>query len=131
MKYIKEKEVLKNSNYKSILNLISEDLTNKILDTYPTVPLDYLLFLNQIGAGNIKGSTFYLYSNLTDFKDLGLDDIYDLPPNIMLFGDNFSGDFSGFDLLKQDEVVEFWHDSEELFYTGKTFYEYIHDLIIV
>lgn len=129
MKYSKEKEVLENSNYKSRLNIISEDLTNKILDTYPTIPLDYLLFLNEIGAGNIKGSTFNLYSNLTDFKDLGLDDIYDLPPNIMLFGDNFSGDFSGFDLLKQDEVIEFWHDDGDIFRTGKTFYEYIKSII--
>jgi hypothetical protein len=49
-----------------------------------------------------------------------------LPSGVKLFGDNFAGDFAGFDLSSpKDEVVEFWCDSNKVFATGKTFREYI------
>lgn len=129
MKYTEEKKKLESINLQNRLEVIFENDTNKILDAYPTVPRDYLLFLNEIGAGSIMDSTFNLYPNLINFHDLGLEDIYDLPSRIMLFGDNFSGDFSGFDLSKQDMVIEFWHDDNNIFYTEKTFDEYIKSII--
>lgn len=129
MKYTEEKKKLENLTFENKLEIISENETNKILDRYPSVPLDYLLFLNEIGAGSIKNSTFNLYSNLINFSDLGLENIYELPSNIMLFGDNFSGDFSGFDLTKKDSVIEFWHDDNYIFYTEKTFDEYIKAIV--
>jgi hypothetical protein len=129
MKYTEEKKKLESLGLENRLQKISKDETKKILNNYPTVPLDYLLFLNEIGAGSIKDSTFNLYSNLINFSDLGLENIYELPSNIMLFGDNFSGDFSGFDLTKKDSVIEFWHDDNHIFYTGKTFDEYIKTII--
>ncbi|MEO8239271.1 MAG: hypothetical protein ABI793_12070 [Flavobacterium sp.] len=65
--------------------------------------------------------------NLFDFNDLGLEDIYYLHENIKLFGDNYSGDFAGFNIDNNDEVIEFWHDSNERHYTGKTFGKYIRE----
>ena len=51
-----------------------------------------------------------------------------LPENVKLFGDNFSGDFAGFDLTtKNNLVVEFWHDDNKVVNTGKTFREYIRE----
>lgn len=57
------------------------------------------------------------------------EDIYFLPENIKIFGDNFSGDFIGFDFDKNGEVVEFLNESEEISWTGKNFKQYIIDLI--
>lgn len=100
------------------------DLKNK----YSNIPDEFLEYLSEIGSGNIMESQFKVMKNLFDFNDLGLEDIYYLPNNIKLFGDNYSGDFAGFDILSnKDEVIEFWHDSNELHYTGKTFRKYIRE----
>ncbi|AJH15023.1 hypothetical protein MPR_1848 [Myroides profundi] len=48
----------------------------------------------------------------------------------MFFADNFSGDFIGFDLTN-NQVTEFWHDSQEVYHTGKSFCEYIKYMILV
>jgi hypothetical protein len=130
-------------NYLSLIeqkeNILAQRLTisskeiDSILKEYHNVPLDFINYLKVIGAGNILNSQFKIYNNLTDFLDLGLDNFDTLPEGIKLFGDNFSGDFSGFDLSKEitDEVIEFWHNSSEIHYTGKTFREYIRGIILM
>ena len=120
-------------------NILSQRLTitpkeiDSILKEYHNVPLDFINYLKVIGAGNILNFQFKIYNNLTDFIDLGLDNLHTLPEGIKLFGDNFSGDFSGFDLSEEitDEVIEFWHNSNEIHYTGKTFKEYIRGIILM
>jgi hypothetical protein len=53
-------------------------------------------------------SQFKVMNVLFDFTELGLEDIYYLPDNIKLFGDNYSDDFAGFDILSnKDEVMSF------------------------
>ncbi|MGV3611418.1 MAG: SMI1/KNR4 family protein [Fluviicola sp.] len=107
--------------------------TDQIKNTNSNIPVDFLDYLLEIGCGSIMHSQFKVYNDLTDFIDLGLNDLYSLPAGVKLFGDNFSGDFSGFDLSKEktDEVVEFWHDSKEVYYTGKTFREYIREKMLM
>ncbi len=134
MYYKEEIEYLKNideANNKR--QLVNQSQLNFISEKYPNIPTSYLNYLSEIGYGSIMNCQFNIYNNLTDFSDLGLDDIYSLPYNIKLFGDNFSGDFAGFDLSKNetDEVVEFWHDSNKVFYTNKTFREYIREKILM
>jgi len=113
--------------------VLTQDEVDDILKEYPTVPADFIDYLQEIGIGNIMSSQFKVYGKLLDFVELGLDDIYELPSNTKLFGDNFSGDFSGFDLSKEntDEVVEFWHDSNEVYYTGKTFREFVREKMLM
>jgi hypothetical protein len=117
----------RDENVRVTLNNIQ---TAKIIKQYPNVPLEYISYLEEIGAGTLM--SFKVYENLTDFEDLGLSELYSLPNEIKLFGDNFSGDFAGFDLSKNnsDEVVEFWHDSNRIYHTGKTFRQYIRTIIL-
>jgi hypothetical protein len=130
MDFDKEKKYLRNIEKFNNRNVLSIDEVKIIEKKYPTIPQNYLNYLQKIGAGSIKDSGFNIYSNLVDFYDLGLNDIYTSPNNIKFFGDNFSGDFVGFDLNNiKDEVIEFWHDDETFFYTGKTFSEYILEKI--
>ncbi|MFB9079922.1 SMI1/KNR4 family protein [Flavobacterium procerum] len=99
---------------------------------YPTLPEEYFDYLLEIGSGTILESQFKVMSNLFDFTDLGLEDVYYLPESIQFFGDNFSGDFAGFDLLQhKNEVVEFWYDSNEIYHTGKTFRQYIREKMLL
>ncbi|MEN9655650.1 MAG: hypothetical protein RL311_558 [Bacteroidota bacterium] len=133
MYFDEEIDYLKNREEINNRELISKIQLDNIFGNYPNIPRDYLNYLSEVGAGNVMNSQFNIYNNLTDFSDLGLDDIYSLPDNVKLFGDNFSGDFAGFDLSKSetDEVVEFWHDSNEVYYTKKTFREYIREKILM
>lgn len=127
MHYNFEKKILKE---KEITNLvvISEKELNENFEDFKNTPLDYIFFLIEVGYGNIN-NILDLKNFLFDFDDLGLEDIYDLPENIKLFGDNFSGDFIGFDFDKNGEVIEFLHESGEIYWTGKNFKEYISEII--
>ncbi|MBF7092633.1 SMI1/KNR4 family protein [Flavobacterium sp. ALJ2] len=133
-----EKEInflLQNENKDFAINEKIRATNQEILELkneYPNIPNDFLEYLLEIGSGNIMESQFKVMNKLFDFNDLGLEDIYDLPDNIKLFGDNFSGDFSGFNIDNNiDEVIEFWHDSNEIYYTGKTFREYIREKMLM
>jgi len=129
--YLRDNEEISNVMNKRVL--VNQNQLLNILEKHPNVPTDYINYLSEVGAGNVMNSQFNIYGNLTDFIDLGLDDVFSLPNNIKLFGDNFSGDFAGFDLLKNEpnEVVEFWHDSNEIYYTKKSFRQYTREIMLM
>lgn len=136
MSFEKELDFLKKnqSQDKLINNKIKSTVLeiNSLKGSYPNLPNDFFDYLLEVGAGNIMGSQFKVMNVLFDFNDLGLEDIYYLPDNIMLFGDNYSGDFAGFNILSdKDKVIEFWHDSNDLYYTGKTFRKYIREKMLM
>jgi hypothetical protein len=49
----------------------------------------------------------------------------------LVFGDNFSGDFSGFLIEEKWKVAEFWHDCEELKVYKQNFQEYIRKQMLM
>ncbi len=136
MAYTEEREFLikfedseKSVNRKTI---ISNETADQIVNRYPNVPKDYIDYLLEIGAGVIREMQFDVKGFLFDFNDLGLDDVFQVDDKIKFFGDNLSGDFAGFDLSKNtDEVIEFWHDSNEVYYTKKTFRQYIREKMLM
>ena len=106
--------------------LIDSEKINKLKTQYPNIPNDFLDYLSEIGAGNIRECQFKIQPYLFDFEDIGLENVYKIQNGIKFFGDNYCGDFAGFDLNENDgKVVEFWHDSAEFYYTNKSFHEYI------
>ncbi len=124
------KEVEDGENETNRKELLSEEQLTKIIEKYPHAPHDYIAYLKEIGSGNIRECRFKVQPFLFTLKDLGLDQYYEIKSNIVFFGDNFSGDFSGFDLdLNDGLIVEFWHESGHLHYTKKTFYNYIRQQI--
>lgn len=81
----------KNENKDNAINDKIKGTSQEILDLknkYPNIPDEFLEYLSEIGSGNIMQSQFKIMNKLFDFKDLVLEDIYDLPENIKLFGDN-------------------------------------------
>lgn len=107
---------------------ISNEQLNTIKSSSTNIPEDFLTYLRIVGAGDLTPSSIKIYPALCDFSDFGLEEVYSVDDGIMFFGDNYSGDFFGFDLTKnEDEVLEFWHDSSSIHNTGKTFREYIRE----
>ncbi|MCR4033133.1 MULTISPECIES: SMI1/KNR4 family protein [Flavobacterium] len=133
--YNLEKEFLKNVETNNVVNkreTLNPEEINNLLSEYPKLPEDYLIYLQEIGSGSFRESQFNITSSLFDLEDLGLEDHYELKANVYFFGDNFSGDFSGFDFDKNDgKVVEFWHESGELYYTNKSFQTYIREQMLM
>ncbi len=94
------------------------------------VPNDYITYLKVVGAGDLVPSGIKIYPALCELSDFGLEEVYSVDDGIMFFGDNYSGDFLGFDLSNSDdEVIEFWHDSETIHRTGKSFREFVSEYI--
>ncbi|MFD2941206.1 SMI1/KNR4 family protein [Flavobacterium notoginsengisoli] len=112
--------------------IATKDQIEKLLTEYPNIPQDFIAYLQEIGWGSFRESQFNITSTLFDLDDLGLSDHYDLKSNVCFFGDNFCGDFSGFDFDRNDgTVVEFWHESGELYYTNKSFQTYIREQMLM
>lgn len=127
-KYSREKEFLNSVEDNNQRELVNEMEANKLIESFPNIPLDYIDYLKEIGAGSFMDSRYMVYSSLMELKDFGIEDNNQKAINIKFFGDNFSGDIAGFDLTKKDGyVIEFWHDSGELNYTKKKFQNYIKE----
>lgn len=128
MSFEKEKEFLSNYLEPVERDRVTQSQVDNIISNFNNVPKDFIDYMLEIGSGDLVKSSVKIYPGLCDFDDLGLGDVYELENEIKFFGDNYSGDFIGFDLSNlKDEVVEFWHDSIELTYTGKSFREYIRE----
>lgn len=113
-----------------------EKLTDKEIEEirkqYPYIPQDYLDYLKEIGYGTLRECQFMVYEGLENIEDLlgyeveGLED-----KKFLAFGDNYSGDFSGFLIEENWKVAEFWHDCEELKVCEQSFQEYIRGQMLM
>lgn len=130
--YTLEIEFLKKVETDNNRTLLTEDQIKNLLSEFPKIPQDYLIYLQEIGSGSFRKSQFNVTASLFDLEELGLVDHYELKSNVWFFGDNFCGDFSGFDFDQNDgKVVEFWHESGELYYTNKSFQTYIREQMLI
>lgn len=129
--YASEIEFLKKVEINSNRTIFTADQTKNLLLEFPNLPQDYIIYLQEIGSGSFRESQFNVTAPF-NLEDLGLEYQYELKSNVWFFGDNFSGDFSGFDLDQNDgKVVEFWHDSGELYYTNQSFHNYIREQMML
>jgi len=134
--YTLEKNFLKKVEHNDDKSNNREILTNEqreqLLEKHPKIPTDYIIYLEEIGSGSFRQCQFQVNPYLFDLTDLGLQEHYELKSNVYFFGDNYCGDFSGFDFDNEDgKVVEFWHESGELYYTDKSFKEYIREMMLI
>lgn len=127
MRYIKQLHHFTSNSPNKVNRMpISNTQLDAIRLNSTNIPEDYITYLKVVGAGDLVPSKIKIYPTLCDFSDFGLEEIYLVDDGIMFFGDNYSGDFFGFDLSNSDdEVIEFWHDSETVHRTGKSFREFV------
>ncbi len=136
MKYKREIEFLEKveeqNNPQNERTKLNTDELSKLKQIHPNLPVEYLDYLKEIGSGNFRECQFKVHGHLFDLEDLGLEEHYDLENGIKFFGDNFSGDFSGFDFSKNNGlIVEFWHEDGTIYETEKTFKEYIREQMLM
>lgn len=104
----------------------------KIRKQYQDIPQDYLEYLREIGYGTLRECQFMVYEGLETIEDILGYEVEGLEnKKFLIFGDNYSGDFSGFLIEEEWKVAEFWHDCEELHICGQTFQEYIKEQMLM
>ncbi|GHU38431.1 hypothetical protein FACS1894172_21870 [Spirochaetia bacterium] len=132
MDYKKEIEFLnkveKTDGQNNRIKLTDEEINN-IKNEHKNIPDDYLKYLQNIGFGTFRESQFMIYKNLKTLFDIGIETENDEYNKLIFFGDDFSGDLSGFDL--NGNVVEYWHASDEIYETDKSFKEYIREQMLM
>lgn len=106
----------------------------KLKTKYPEVPEEFLAYLREIGGGAFRECQFAVYGFLgTPDEILGKGVLLrkDASIPVLCFGDNFSGDLSGF-LPEEDwAVVELWHDDGTLWRVKKPFGTYIREQMLM
>jgi hypothetical protein len=98
---------------------------------HPGIPLDYLDYLAQVGAGSFRNCQYTVYGEFFEADEILGPEATRFGREILCFGDNFSGDPAGFMPSKNWAVVELWHDDLTLDFTKKTFHEFIRDRMLM
>jgi|GEM_PF-6531516 len=106
-------------------DIISEQEINQMKADFPEAPSDYFDYLEEIGAGTFRECQFMVYSFLGTLEDFSSEHLFSSSINVYIFGDNFSGDFSAFNVDNNYSVVELWHDIGEMYETNLSFKDYI------
>ncbi|MFW5438931.1 SMI1/KNR4 family protein [Paenibacillus apiarius] len=129
MRYNNILEAIRKNPSKHNLEALSEtELKKEIVEG---IPEDYIDFLREIGYGTVNDTYFSFYSGLVEVDEI-FDELYDedLRPElkeILLFGDNYSGDGVGFLTTANWTIVEIWHDDDLSIHPRdeKTFEEFV------
>ena len=106
-------------------DLISKQEIIQMKADFPHVPSDYFDYLEEIGAGTFRECQFMVYPFLGTLEDFSCEHLFSSSINVRIFGDNFSGDFSAFNVDNNYSVVELWHDAREMYETDLSFKDYI------
>jgi hypothetical protein len=130
------------NRYKDIIEKINQIPTNYNFSKLPAenlekellfgeVPIDYLDFLKEVGFGSVSESYFMFYEGLIPAEEIFDTDINSELNNIYLFGDNFSGDATGFLQTNNWSIVDIWHDDLSIIpREEKTFEEFVNKVIL-
>lgn len=125
------KKVEKKDNPQNNRHLLDETEIQLLREKYNKVPDDFWDYLKCVGTGSFRECQFSIYPQLTTPNDWDFIGELDFDNDIVFFGDNFSGDFSGFDLNGDGTVIEYWHESREIYKTGKVFSTYIREQMLM
>ena len=135
MDYNKEKyfldKVEDKNNPQNERHLLCESELDLLRLKYDKISCDFWDYLKYIGSGSFRENQFVVYGHLIKLEDIEVFDELKLTENIVFFGDNFSGDLSGFELDGDGTVVEYWHDSGEIYRTGLSFSAYIRQQMLM
>ena len=125
MNYFDEIEFLNREEENSNREKLNDDEIKIIKAQYKNIPDEYLDYLKYIGWGSFLDCQFLVYGGLMTSSELDIKTEDEKNNELIFFGDNFSGDLTGFNLRKDNKVIEWLHDYDEIYETELTFGEYI------
>lgn len=141
MRYERELESLKYIDkldaqlilHKEERELYSKKQTEELRKEYPQIPEEYLEYLLEIGAGSFAKGFCTIFGDLCEieeFYDDSLLEFLDFEERVLQFGCDPSGKALVFLIDENWKIGGIWDDDlGNVERTGKTFYEYICELI--
>ncbi len=132
LKYIDQLDVQMIS-HKEERELYSKKQVEELKREYPQIPEEYLEYLSEIGAGSFGNEFCTIWGDLCEldeFYDESLLEFLDFEERVLQFGCDPSGKALVFLIDENWKVGEIWDDDlGNVERTGKTFYEYICEII--
>ena len=119
----------KGERFESNRDLVNPDSAAEIRAKFPGIPEDYLAYLQQIGAGSFLSCSYAIYSSPIRPEDVFGSRDPSWPDDLLVFGDNFSGDLGVFEPSSGWAVGELWHEYRTIVRSEKSFFEFIETLI--
>ncbi|MFB7813431.1 SMI1/KNR4 family protein [Paenibacillus chitinolyticus] len=115
MRYTNIINSIRNNSSRHNFEVLSEDEIKRELEV-EGIPKEYIDFLREVGYGTVNGTYFNFYSGLVEVDEI-LGHLFDEDSHpelkdVLLFGDNFSGDAVGFLTTDNWAIVEIWHDDD-------------------
>lgn len=117
---------------RSIINGIGEPLSPvkkddilKLKGEFEKIPSDFLLFLENVGSGNIGNGKMQIYDGLVYPEEIYDPDTAEELGNILFFGDDYQGYGVGFSIDESWSVVEFDPSFGELTTLNPNFTDFI------
>lgn len=107
---------------------------DKMRRDFPGVPDEFVAYFREVGAGSFRECQFTVYETLGTPDQLlgeGVMPQKDPTVSVLCFGDNYSGDLSGFLPDQRWAIAELWHDSGTLYRVKKAFGEYIRERMLM
>ncbi len=100
---------------------------------FPGVPEPYLVYLSEVGWGSFRECQFMIYDRPGTPENILGKGVFPLPEDVQVlcFGDNFSGDLSGFLPKQRWAIVELCHDSRTIYPVKKPFGKYIREQMLM
>lgn len=85
---------------------VDASVIERTIERYPSLPLDYISFLKEIGGGEIRSPNYVLYNGLLESNEIYDDVTAESLEDILIFGDDMQGYCYGFDIEKSWAIVE-------------------------
>src|SRR5262245_31754549 len=94
---------------------LDADVVERIRQTFPGIPEDYLAYLHEIGGGTVRECQYVIYQTPEWCHEDPTFSWFEADGrNLLVVGDNFSGDLFAFDAEHNHRVVELLHETMEV-----------------
>lgn len=123
------KEKLKSKGFLSKLERPEPAKIASYKAEYVGLPNDYVEFLEEIGTGDIGDGGYFFYSKPKYVDEIYRDRDVSVIGKIVLFGDDRSGFFAGFDPDDAWCVVELNSANMEVTRAASSFHEFVADML--
>ncbi|MGG3927133.1 SMI1/KNR4 family protein [Metabacillus fastidiosus] len=111
-------------------NKISESTRKQIVE-FTDIPQDYTDFLKEVGYGSVGDSYFMFYEGLIEAEEIFDTEENEELNNVLLLGDNFSGDAVGFLITDNWSIIEVWHEDLSIVpREEKTFKQFVRNVFL-
>ncbi|MED4462282.1 SMI1/KNR4 family protein [Metabacillus fastidiosus] len=95
------------------------------------IPQDYTDFLKEVGYGSVGNAYFMFYEGLIEAEEIFDTEENEELNNVLLLGDNLSGDAVGFLTTDNWSIVEVWHeDLSIVLRKEKTFKQFVRNVFL-